>query len=97
MSFEMRNINERPMIQKSQGLLKDGGGGGNLGYFQGRRRNQDEESSGSIFDNEIEDEFVLSDKASELLENIEKEKESNKGEESIVTKGMNFLGNLFRN
>ena len=93
MSFDIGNIGERNLIQKSQGLTKDGGGG-NLGYFNGRRKKQDEDNS-SIFDAELEDEFILSEEALECYEKMS-EKPLYTKEEGFLQKGINFLENLIK-
>jgi len=96
MSFNLGNIGDRPLIQKSQSLGRDGGGGGNLGYFQGGRQKKEEDNMSSIFEKEIEDEFLLSEEALEALNKTRKEEPKIPAEESFISKGMNFLENLLK-
>ena len=92
MSFDIGNIGDRHLIQKSQNLAKDGGGG-NLGYFQGRRKKQDDDENTSIFDEELEDEFVLSKDAMDSYKKFIAE-ENNSKNDSFFNKSINFLENL---
>lgn len=63
-SFNINGPSNQPIIQGSQGLGKDGGGGGNTGYMnmRGKKKNQDNEEDNSVFLEEEEDTFTRTDK-----------------------------------
>ncbi len=58
MSFNFQGPSERPIIQGAQNMMNNGGGG-NLGYFQGRQKKKDKEKT-NLFGKEEEDSFTLS-------------------------------------
>ena len=59
MSFNFQGPSERPIIQGAKNMMNNGGGG-NLGYFQGRQKKKDDESNKNLFNSQDEDSFTLS-------------------------------------
>ena len=58
MSFNFQGPGEMPIIRGAQNMMNNGGGG-NLGYFQGRQKKKEKEDV-NIFNTEEEDTFTLS-------------------------------------
>ncbi len=73
MSFNFQGPSERPIIQGAQNMMNNGGGG-NLGYFQGRQKKKDD-SNKNLFDTKEEDSFTLSSgkNEDEIPENFDKD------------------------
>lgn len=58
MSFDFKGPNFKPMIQETQ-QMKNNGGGGNLGYFKKGKKdeNQSQTETGDLFEGHEEDSF----------------------------------------
>ncbi len=69
MSFNFQGPSERPIIQGAQNMMNNGGGG-NLGYFQGRQKKKDKEKTTLFGKEEEKDSFTLSGK--DLEEDLSK-------------------------
>ena len=92
MSFDFKGPSYRPMIQESQ-HMKNNGGGGNLGYFQQGKKEKDKEEQADLFEGskdtfepEITEEENQSglDKLKGLLNNV-------------VDKAKNAINNINKN
>ena len=59
MSFNFQGPSERPIIQGAQNMMNNGGGG-NLGYFQGRKKKKGDSPNKNLFNTKDEDSFTLS-------------------------------------
>lgn len=67
MSFSFNFPTNRPMIQESQSM-KNNGGGGNTGYFQRGKKKKGENENSPIFpEKEDVDTFILEEKISDNL------------------------------
>ena len=84
MSLNFNGPGDLPIIREAQNMMNNGGGG-NLGYFQGRKKKKEKEID--IFKPEEEDTFSLSSDSSELSE----EENFNKENPSITDKLKGFL------
>ena len=60
MSLNFSGPGDVPIIREAQNMMNNGGGG-NLGYFQGRKKKKEKEVN--IFGTEEEDSFTLSSDA----------------------------------
>ena len=65
MSFNFSGPGEVPIIREAQNMMNNGGGG-NLGYFQGRKKKKEKEIN--IFNTEEEDTFSLSSENSDSFD-----------------------------
>ena len=90
MSFNFQGPSERPIIQGAQNMMNNGGGG-NLGYFQGRKKNKEDELNKNLFNTNDEDSFTLS--AGKNEDNISEDLNGNSPLDSI--KG--FFGKFLKN
>lgn len=88
MSFNLQGPREQPMIQNAQSM-RNNGGGGNLGYFKGRKNknDKDKDKNKSLFSKDEEDSFVLSNS-----EEVEEEFDS----VDVFEKIKLFFKNLFK-
>lgn len=84
MSLNFNGPGDLPIIREAQNMMNNGGGG-NLGYFQGRKKKKEKEID--IFKPEEEDTFSLSSENDELSE----EEKFNTENPSITDKLKGFL------
>ena len=84
MSLNFNGPGDLPIIREAQNMMNNGGGG-NLGYFQGRKKKKEKEID--IFKPEEEDTFSLSSDSSELSE----EEKFNVENPSLTDKLKGFL------
>ena len=92
MSFNFQGPGEMPIIRGAQNMMNNGGGG-NLGYFQGRQKKKEEDNlNPSIFNTDEEDSFTLSSDTKDSNEQIDK-KESKSGFNAIKNFFKKFTDN----
>ena len=84
MAINFSGPGDMPIIREAQNMMNNGGGG-NLGYFQGRKKKKEKEIN--IFNSDEEDTFSLASD-SELKE---EEEQFNAGNPSIKDKLKGFF------
>ena len=84
MSFNFSGPGDMPIIREAQSMMNNGGGG-NLGYFQGRKKKKEKEIN--LFNTEDEDTFSLSSQNTDFNE----EEKFNAENPSIKDKLKGFL------